>query len=63
MEEVKKNWYSKLPKWFQFILLIISLITVVYWLGLKGTSINNINEIMNWDTLRLKELDKEVESW
>lgn len=33
MEEVKKHWYSKLPKWLQFILLIISLITLVYWLG------------------------------
>ena len=29
---VKKHWYDKLPKWLKIILLIISIITMVYWL-------------------------------
>lgn len=31
--ELHKHWYSDLPKWLKAILLIISLITVVYWVG------------------------------
>lgn len=33
MENIKKNWYNKLPKWLQSLLLIISLVTFVYWVG------------------------------
>lgn len=33
MEELKKHWYSNFPKWLKILLLIVSLITVVYWLG------------------------------
>ena len=33
MEEVKQHWYSNLPKWIKVILLILSLVTVVYWVG------------------------------
>ena len=31
--ELNKHWYSDLPKWLKAILLIISLITMVYWAG------------------------------
>lgn len=31
---VKQHWYSNFPKWLKVILLILSLITVVYWVGL-----------------------------
>ena len=30
---VKKHWYSNYPKWLKIILLVISLVTVVYWVG------------------------------
>lgn len=30
---VKSHWYSNFPKWLKALLLIISLITVVYWVG------------------------------
>ena len=30
--EVKKHWYSNLPKFLKVILFILSIITVVYWL-------------------------------
>lgn len=30
---IKKHWYSGLPKWLKAVLLIISIITVVYWFG------------------------------
>jgi len=30
---VKTHWYSNLPKWLKVILLILSLVTVVYWVG------------------------------
>ena len=34
MEQVlKKHWYSGFPKWLKAILLVISIITVIYWLG------------------------------
>ena len=32
-ETIKKHWYSGLPKWLKAILLIISIVTVVYWFG------------------------------
>ena len=37
MEEqiIKKlHWYDKFPRWLKIILLIISIITIVYWIGL-----------------------------
>ena len=30
---VKKHWYSGLPKWLKAILLILSIITLIYWFG------------------------------
>lgn len=38
MEEVltpikKIHWYSNFPKWVKVLLLIVSLITMVYWVG------------------------------
>lgn len=32
-EVVKKSWFSGLPKWLKTILIVISLVTVVYWVG------------------------------
>lgn len=29
----KQSWFSKLPKWLRIILLILSIVTVIYWLG------------------------------
>ena len=29
----KVSWFSKLPKWLKIILLTLSIVTVVYWLG------------------------------
>lgn len=40
-KELKKHWYSNLPKWLKILLLIISLITLVYWLGLMLYKILN----------------------
>ena len=35
MEEMvlKKHWYSNFPKWLKAILLIVSIITLIYWIG------------------------------
>ena len=36
MEEqiIKKlHWYDKFPRWLKIVLLIVSIITMVYWLG------------------------------
>lgn len=33
VSEVKATFWSKLPKWLQVILIVLSIITVVYWLG------------------------------
>lgn len=33
MQEIKKHWYSGLPKWLKIVLLILSIITLVYWFG------------------------------
>lgn len=33
INEAKRSIYHKLPKWAQFILKVLSIITVVYWLG------------------------------
>ena len=33
INEVKRSLFSRLPKWLQVILIVISIITVVYWLG------------------------------
>ena len=30
---IKKHWYDKLPKWLKVVLLIVSIITMFYWLG------------------------------
>lgn len=30
---VKKHWYSSYPKWLKIVLLVISIVTVVYWVG------------------------------
>ena len=30
----KLHWYSNFPKWLKVVLLIISILTLVYWLGL-----------------------------
>ena len=30
----KLHWYDKFPRWLKIILLIISIITIVYWIGL-----------------------------
>lgn len=30
---IKRSLFSKMPKWLQIILTILSIITVVYWLG------------------------------
>lgn len=32
-EAVKRSLFSKLPKWLRVILIIVSIITLVYWLG------------------------------
>lgn len=32
-EVAKKSWFSGLPKWLKTILIVISLVTVVYWVG------------------------------
>lgn len=29
--EVKKHWYSNFPKWLRITLLVVSIITVIYW--------------------------------
>lgn len=39
MEEVtklfkKEHWYSRFPRWLKIILLIVSIITMIYWLGI-----------------------------
>lgn len=31
--EAKRSLYHRLPKWVQFLLKVLSIITVVYWLG------------------------------
>lgn len=33
VNEVKATFWSKLPRWLQIVLIVISIITVVYWLG------------------------------
>ncbi len=33
INEAKRSIYHKLPKWAQFILKVLSIVTVVYWLG------------------------------
>lgn len=33
INEVKRSLFHKLPKWLQVVLLTLSIITVVYWLG------------------------------
>ena len=34
MDEIlKKHWYSNFPRWLKIVLLIASIITVIYWLG------------------------------
>ena len=30
----KEHWYSKFPKWVKILLLIVSVVTMIYWLGL-----------------------------
>ena len=31
---LKKHWYSNFPKWLKLLLFFISIITMVYWVGL-----------------------------
>ena len=30
---ITKTWFDRLPKWLRVILLLISIVTLVYWLG------------------------------
>ena len=33
IKNIKKHWYSNFPKWLKAVLLIISIITLIYWVG------------------------------
>ena len=33
IKNIKKHWYSNFPKWLKAVLLIISIITLIYWIG------------------------------
>lgn len=34
MEDIiKKHWYSNFPRWLKIVLLIVSIITIIYWVG------------------------------
>lgn len=32
-EVIKRSFFSTLPKWLRIVLIILSIVTVVYWLG------------------------------
>ena len=36
---IKKHWYSNFPRWLKIVLLIISIITLIYWVGFMAYKI------------------------